>query len=390
MSTYISSNNNRFYAAVEASYGNVAAVTAQNRIPAVKLTAAQTLDRPKRKDKTGTRTYPGDPTGLRRSTAFSLSTYMTAWDNQSVPPPHGPLFQGVLGGAAALWSGGMATTTPGTTTVTFTQPHGLQPGQAVTMGGEMRFVSAVVDNYNVIVNAPFSNPIGGDVNAGPTTTYQPASVLPSVSVYDYWDPSTAVQRLLAGAAVNKMNIKVNGDYHEFQFVGQAADLLDSSSFITSEGGLTQFPAEPAVGSFDYTIIPGHLGEVWLGAVPNQFLTLTAAEISMDNGVNLRATEFGSMLPRAIAPGERTVTMKLSLYQMDDAATQALYQAARQRSPMPAMVQLGNQQGQMFGIYLQSVIPEVPEYDDSHVRLQWKFADSRAQGTNNDEVFVAFG
>jgi len=76
--------------------------------------------------------------------------------------------------------------------------------------------------------------------------------------------------------------------------------------------------------------------------------------------------------------------------MDDAATQALYQAARQRSPMPAMLQLGNQQGQMFGLYLQSVIPEVPEYDDSHVRLQWKFSDSRAQGTVDDEIYVAFG
>jgi len=77
-----------------------------------------------------------------------------------------------------------------------------------------------------------------------------------VSLYDYWDPNTAVQRLLTGMAVNKLNVKVNGDFHEFQFIGQAADMLDSSSFTTGQGGLTQYPAEPAVGPFDYTIIPG--------------------------------------------------------------------------------------------------------------------------------------
>jgi hypothetical protein len=43
----------------------------------------------------------------------------------------------------------------------------------------------------------------------------------------------------------------------------------------------------------------------------------------------------------------------------------------------------------MGIYLKSVIPEVPEYDDRENRLQWKFRESRAQGTTDDEVVVAF-
>jgi hypothetical protein len=42
------------------------------------------------------------------------------------------------------------------------------------------------------------------------------------------------------------------------------------------------------------------------------------------------------------------------------------------------------------VNLKSVIPVVPEFDDSKNRLQWRFRSSRAQGTINDEIAVAFG
>ena len=44
----------------------------------------------------------------------------------------------------------------------------------------------------------------------------------------------------------------------------------------------------------------------------------------------------------------------------------------------------------MGVYLKSVLPEVPEYEDSEARLRWKFSGSRAQGTADDEIAVAFG
>jgi hypothetical protein len=83
-------------------------------------------------------------------------------------------------------------------------------------------------------------------------------------------------------------------------------------------------------------------------------------------------------------------MSFELFSGDDAATLSLYQAARQRSPMEAMFQLGQQGGQLMGIYLRSVVPVVPEFDDSQTRLQWKFEDTRAQGTMDDEIVIAFG
>ncbi len=67
----------------------------------------------------------------------------------------------------------------------------------------------------------------------------------------------------------------------------------------------------------------------------------------------------------------------------------LYAAARTRNRVPAMLQLGQQQGQLMGIYMPQVVPEVPNYDDSQSRLQWQFLNNLAQGTSNDEIFIGF-
>jgi hypothetical protein len=196
--------------------------------------------------------------------------------------------------------------------------------------------------------------------------------------------------VLAGAAVDKLSLSINGDYHEFDFSGPAADILDNSSFTSGQGGLTQYPAEPADLAFSYSIVPGHLGQVWLGSTPERFYTLTAADVKLDNALDLRNHEFGIEGPRCISAGRRNISMAFSLYQQDDDATRSLYDSARQRSPITAMFQLGQQSGQMLGIYLKSVVPEIPSFDDTETRLQWKFTNCRAQGTADDEMTIAFG
>jgi hypothetical protein len=55
-----------------------------------------------------------------------------------------------------------------------------------------------------------------------------------------------------------------------------------------------------------------------------------------------------------------------------------------------MFQLGQTAGQMAGVYMKGMIPDVPEFDDAETRLKWKFTNTRAQGTVEDEVVVAFG
>jgi hypothetical protein len=197
--------------------------------------------------------------------------------------------------------------------------------------------------------------------------------------------------VVAGAAVDQMTISLNGDFHQFEFKGSAQDLLDSASFTAGQGGAAVFPAEPAQTGFTYSPIPGNLGEVWLGAVPNQFFTVSEASIELDNNLNLRLNEYGFILPQAIAPGSpRQVTLTLELYGQTDTATTALYQAARQQAPISMMFQMGQTNGQLLGVYLQSVVPQVPEFDDSDTRLKWKFSNTQAQGTADNEMVVAFG
>jgi hypothetical protein len=248
----------------------------------------------------------------------------------------------------------------------------------------------VVDTDTIQLNAPFSATPNASSQTGPTAMYPLAESLPSLTLYDYWSPTTSVQRILGGMAVDTLSIKVNGDFHEFDFSGQAQDLVDTASFESGEFALTAFPAEPTVSPIDYSLIPGNLGEVWLGTSPSRFYTLTGATVTFSNNLELRAREYGAILPSVIVPGQRTASINFSIYQIDNTATAALYQAARQRSPMSVMMQLGQQQGELVGIYMQSVVPEVPAFDDSDKRQQWQFQSCRAQGSVNDEIYVAFG
>jgi hypothetical protein len=104
---------------------------------------------------------------------------------------------------------------------------------------------------------------------------------------------------------------------------------------------------------------------------------------------VRNQEFGSSYPSAIAPGMREVASKFTLFAQDDAQTTALYAAAKQRTPVQAMLQLGQQQGELMAVFMASVVPEIPNYDDSETRLQWAFKNNLAQGTAEDELFIAF-
>jgi len=387
---YILSNANRWYCTQEPAYGQVATITAANRIPAVGMTVQNQRDRNQRKDKTGTRTWLGLPALMRRHTTFDARSYMRDWPDQTTLPPHGPLLEAAMGAPGLLWPGATTSTNCTTSTIYFVSPHNLNPGQAVVYGSEMRFVAAVVTPQVVIVNAPFSSVPAAGTPFGPTATYTLATALPSISLFDYWDPSDAVQRILPGVGVDRMTVSMNGDFHEFEFQGMAQDVVDSASFQAGQGGLATFPAEPTPVPVNYALVPGNLGEVWMGVIPNQMFTVTQASVEIKNNLGLREKEYGSILPLALAPGAREVTMNLEFFAMDDVPTAALYQAARQQTPVGVMFQMGQIAGQLAGVYMQSLIPDVPQFEDSETRLQWQFKSDRAQGTGDNELVVAFG
>lgn len=386
--SYVLSTANRWYCSLETTYGAVPTVAAANRIPAIKMTAQQQFEKTTRQDKTGGRTFPGMPPGGRKTTKFALSTYLTGWTNSQTLPAYAPLFQAALGGIPVISNGGTVASSTGTN-VAFSAPHGLVVNQAVSTGGEIRFVTNVVDPVTIITNAPFSTVPQTSAMFTPTATFFPADLLPSCSVFDYWTPATALQRVICGAGVDEFSLEANGDYQEFHFSGMAQDLIDSASFASGMGQLTAFPAEPAYTPIDYSIVPGNLGQIWMGVEPNRYATVTQAALRLENDLEARANEFGSQVPQFLSPGVRTVTFDFRLFEQDNQATMELYQAARQQSAIQIMLQLGQTTGQLFGAYMQSVVPHVPELDDSQRLVQWKTSGSRAQGTSNDELVVAF-
>ena len=229
MGSYISSNANRFYAAIESTYGQAAMVTAQNRFPAVYLRAQQLLERGKRLDKTGTRTFLGTSPSSRRDSAFAAKTYLTSWSGQG-QPGYGVLFQCALGATPTLSSGLSVSAANTPWQLQTTTAHGLSAGCAISFSNEIRFVTSTPDSLTLNINAPFSTAPTPNVQLAPTITYQLSTGLPSMTLYDYWDPITAVSRMITGAAVELFSFTVNGDFHKFTFSGPAADVLDSNSF----------------------------------------------------------------------------------------------------------------------------------------------------------------
>jgi len=386
MVCYISSNQNRFYAAKETAFGQVAGVTAAERFSAVALKAEQRTEVPRRKDKTGSRTDQGVVGTLRRKTQFELTTYLYGRASGAEAPRYGALVEAALGAAPVVASGGRTVSAVSGNVVTFAAAHGLSVGQGFAVGGELRFVAAVVSATQVVASAP----LGGPGVSGGTVTYGLSETLPTVSVYDYWTPATAVQRILRGSAVDEFRVSVNGDFHELVFAGGAADIVDSKSFVAGQGGLAAFPAEPAVSALGDFPVPGHLGQVWIGAGPSRLYTLSAAQIKVKNHVDFRTRDFGALTPRCLAPGEREVTVDLEMYSQDSAVFAEIYQAARERQVLPLMVQLGETAGALCGVYLPSFIPNVPKFVDEETRLRWRLTGSVALGTTEDEAYVAFG
>lgn len=388
MGTYISSNANRFYAAVETGYGVPAMVAAANRFPAVRLKAHQSLQAGRRLDKTGARTYFGTAKTSRRQSVFEVRTYLTSW-NGTGQPCYGPLVQSAMGAAPEIAQGLTLASAPIGSQLETTAPHGLSVGAAVSSGNEIRFVTSTPAPTTLVVNAAFSSALAANAELAPAITYRLSNNPPSLTLYDYWDPGSAVSRMVTGSAVDVLGVLVNGDFHELIFSGPAADLLDSYSFIPGTAGLSVFPAEPDLADFDYSIVPGHLGQVWLGDPASQFFTLIEASVEVKNNIAARNQEFGSSYPRAVAHGPRQVVSEFTLFAQDDAQTNGLYAAAKDRGTFPAMLQLGQKQGQMMGIFLPAVSPELPNYNDSETRLLWEFKNNVAQGTADDEAYIAF-
>lgn len=389
MSSYILSRGNRFYAAIESAYGMAAPITAGNRLVGQRLQAHQVTAPSTRRDKTGLRTYSASGVQGLRTTAFEFSTFLTSTGGAATPYL-GNLLQGALGSAPELSSGLVVSAAPSAAEIQTTTAHGLTVGDAVSWSGELRFVVAVPSSSTLMLNAPLSNAIPANATLGNVAVYRLGTSLPSVSLYDYWDPTGAVCRVLPGAAINQVQLSVSGPEADVAFSGPAADLLDSVTFVSGTAGLNAFPQEPSLADFEYLPITTQMGQAWLGNSTAQFYTVMNAHIEINNNLQLRDRDMTVSLAQAITPGPREITVDFTLMAQDDAQTTQLYAIAKQRGTISVQLQIGTVAGQMVAVYVPSVTPELPLFDDTSERLEWQFTNCVARGAGNDEIFFAFG
>ncbi len=387
MANYVLSNANRFYVATETAYGMPAPIAGSNRFAAFNFACNQSVEISKRRDKTGARTWSGNAAGTLRRSSFEISTHLVSWDGIT-QPACSPLVQAAMGGLPELVEG-IVVETVSSEEISTAATNSLTVGSPISNGSEIRFVSSVQDSSHFNINAPFlATPGAGSVLAS-AIGFPLATQLPSVSLYDYWDPVGAVSRLVTGAGVDRFRISAGGDLHQLSFSGPAADVFDSVSAAYGTSGLTSFPAEPALTDFEYSIVGGQLGQVWLGSPLNQVFAITNASIEVNNNLLVRGEEFGFSDPTSLVPGPREIVSTFTLFSQPENSTQGLYTAAKTRTPVAALLQLGQQKGQMMAIYLPNVVPELPFFDDSEAYLLWEFKNNLAQGVSNDEIYLAF-
>ena len=94
----------------------------------------------------------------------------------------------------------------------------------MTFSGEMRFVAAIREHDDGVSERSVHDTAAGGIGVRDDDDLSSGESLGSVSIFDYWDPSTAVQRILEGAAMDTMKVKVNGDFQEFEFSGTGAGI----------------------------------------------------------------------------------------------------------------------------------------------------------------------
>jgi len=190
--------------------------------------------------------------------------------------------------------------------------------------------------------------------------------------------------------VDEVEIVLNGDFHEVTFRGEAAGVSDSKSFEAGEGGLENFPPEPELEELMELPVPGHVGQVWIGATPQAVSTVASARIRIMNHAEMRWRDFGLMEAKCVVPGEREVSIDLEVYSNDADIFGEIYASASRHEPMPLTVQMGETPGAMCGIHVANFIPAVPEFLDGEERLRWRLRGCPARGYREDEIHVAFG
>jgi hypothetical protein len=381
---YVATLSNRIYVKSESDHPAVNNMEAAELAPVTSLQILNNRRQLFRRDKTGFRGDTPVAGPQRELVEFTMEGYGTGWSGGAAKPAVSAILESGFCRATALGAGYPVQAASGAN-VTLSQDAPLTIGAGLAFGAEIRFVEAISGPRDFTLNAAFSMDLTAGAMLEGCAMMQPGDQTRAMAVLDTWTPSEAVQRLMTGAVSDKLTLTINNDFLEFSAKGYAKALLDNVSGAGGAGFV--FPPPPALANAAAPIA-GHLGQAWIGAPAGRVCTLTQAVIRIDNNIEPRTEEFGCYGAKDFVLGRRKVALDFTLYGRNDELSNSLYAKAVNQEPVPITLQIGNQPGSMFAIYLPAVLLPVPAFNDAQPRLLWQFRNAVAMGPRNDEIFVA--
>lgn len=230
----------------------------------------------------------------------------------------------------------------------------------------------------------------GSVSAGVSITYAIDDASPSLSIYNYRDPSTMEHLVALGAVVASTRFNITQEQSTIEFSGPCRFVSPSEGFAgldsTAKGGLSAFPTRPASPTYAGTMALGLYGSATLDG--NAYTTLRSLSINIDWARSLIDNVlFNGAYAGAPQQGIRTVTADFELTDEDTVAIESLKAKARAKTAMDLVFVVGATAGNIWTITLNDVQLTAPDYDDGQPSWGVRFTGTAhaTNETSKDEI-----
>lgn len=388
----------RLYMAMQSSFNTAATLAGSNacRFVMAKFNNKVGLVTPK--DKTGTRTAPIGTAG-RAHGEWEVELTVRPNGTPGVAPDCDPIFQSAFGGASTVIGStttfAISSSTNASPIVLTTAAHGQTVGtyvpvsvvgHTVNTAANGMWLALVSSTTSITLQGSSGTAVGGasgtiNVNAVAYTIQEPN--LPVFTAGSYQTPSTLAQQIAIGCTTKSIELSFGeNDGVMLKASGENLYTIDSYYFSTAPsdrtGGLGSFPNEPSSPVTNGTIFAGFTGGMVIGGT--KFVTARTATVNFGTGTEVVKDLFGSYVPDSVEADVRDVTVTMSIYNADDAATQAVIIAGQTKTPVDVILQGGTVQGNCIFVRLHNVQFETTQLEDGQIRFTRSIPASRAFGS----------
>jgi hypothetical protein len=219
--------------------------------------------------------------------------------------------------------------------------------------------------------------------AGSGAAYALGDTPYSASIWNYNDPSTVAQYVAIGSVCNQLKITFGGDVPMLEFSGVCLWVLDTDQLAdggmdsVGKGGISSWTARPTP-TVSGKPPAGFTGLITLDG--QTYTTLRTGSITLGVAWELPGDVFNSYYSAAPAPGLRTISTDLNLYDDDSANLKALKQKSFNKTPVNLSYQIGTVTGNKWTFTLKNVLLPAPAVDNGSTRRALSWSGAKAHDT----------